>query len=73
MQRVLIEKIGVCDDFIATEVSEVIEPPAKRQKSLLDCLLGDESEEGGSSVSISVEVEEYFQEHPIRCKDDPFC
>ena len=73
MQRVLIEKINVCDDFIAAEVSQVIEPPAKRQKSVLDRLLGDEYEEVGSSVSISDEVEEYFQERPIRRKDDPFC
>ena len=36
-------------------------------------MLGDEYEECGSSVSISNEVEEYFQEHPIRRKDDPFC
>ena len=73
VQRVLIEKISVCDDFIAAKVSQVIEPPAKRQKSVLHRLLGDEYEEGGSSVSISDEVEEYFQERPIRRKDDPFC
>ena len=69
----MIQKISVCDDFVAAEVSQVIEPPAKRQKSVLDRLLGDEYEEGGSSVSISDEVKVYFQEHPIRCKDDPFC
>ena len=34
-------------------------------------MLGDEYEEGVSSVSISDEVEEYFQDHPIRRKDDP--
>ena len=32
VQRVLIQKINVCDDFIAAELSPVIEPPAKRQK-----------------------------------------
>ena len=39
--------------YIAAKVSQVIEPPAKWQKSALDCLLGDEYEEGGSSVRIS--------------------
>ena len=73
VQRVLIQKISVCDDFVAAEVSQVIEPPAKRQKSVLDRLLGDEYEEGGSSVSISDEVKVYFQERPIRRKDNPFC
>ena len=34
MQRVLIEKISVCDDFIAAEVSQVIEPPIKGKKCM---------------------------------------
>ena len=31
-QWALVEKNGVCDDFIDAEVSQVIEPPAKMQK-----------------------------------------
>ena len=69
----MIQKVSVSNDFIAAEVSQVTEPPAKRQKSVLDRLLGDDYEECGSSVSISDEIETYFQEWPIRHKDNPFC
>ena len=72
VQRVLIEKVSV-SEVNAAEVCQVTEPPAKRKKSVLDRLLGDEYEEGGSSVSISDEVEAYFQERPISHKDDPLC
>ena len=64
MQRVLIEKASVDD----AEVSEVTEPPVKRKKSVLDRLLGDEYEDGRSSVSIVDEVKAYFQERPISHK-----
>ena len=45
-------------------------PPARKQKSVLDHLLGDD-EEVESTVTISDEVNVYFEERSISCKENP--
>jgi len=70
------ESIG-CNNAGCTDTTEstgvaadTVEPPSKKQ-SVLDRLLGEEKQD--DELSIEDEVKLYFQELPIKRKDDPFC
>ena len=45
-------------------------PPAIEQKSIFDCLLGND-DKADSTVTVSDEVDTYFEEQPISRKADP--
>ena len=51
--------------------SKTNEPPIKRRMSVLDCLLGDEEKED-KDLSVLEEVK-YFQERPIKQREDSLC
>ena len=51
-------------------VAQASGPPAKKQKSVLDRLLGDDKEVE-STVTISDEVNVYFEEQPISRNENP--
>jgi len=69
------ESIG-CNNAGCTDTTEstgvaadTVEPPSKKQ-SVLDRLLGEEKQD--DELSIEDEVKLYFQERPIKRKNDPF-
>ena len=69
LKSVLIDKAVDCDAAVVP--ADTSGPPAKKQKSVLDRLLGDD-EEAVSGVTVSDEVDAYFEERPISRKEDPF-
>ena len=57
---------------ITSDGSKTIEPPMKRRMSVHDRLLGDEEKED-KDLSVLEEVKSYFQERPIKRREDPLC
>ena len=55
---------------ITSDGSKTIEPPMKRRMSVHDRLLGDEEKED-KDLSVLEEVKSYFQERPIKRREDP--
>ena len=68
----MLEKASNVNIGVATD--EATEPPAKKRPSVLDRLLGeDEDKEDSETVSTLEEIQMYFQECPIKRKEDPLC
>jgi len=61
-----------CSASVCTDTTDdaTAEPPSKK-RSVLDRLLGEETLD--DELSIEDEVKSFFQEHPIKQKDDPLC
>lgn len=55
---------------ITSDGSKTIEPPIKRRMSVLDRLLSDEEKED-KDLSVLEEMKLYFQERPIKRREDP--
>ena len=65
------DKYFDCDSTVfPAGAAQASGPPAKKQKNVLDRLLGDD-EEVESIVTISDEVNAYFEEQPISRKENP--
>ena len=72
LERILLEKASNVNIGVAAD--EATEPPAKKRPSVLDRLLGeDEDKEDSETVSTLEEIQMYFQERPIKRKEDPLC
>ena len=71
LQRILLQKASNVDCTVTTD--DRGEPPVKKRPSVLDRLLGEDKdiEEDDEAVSTLEEIKMYFQERPIKRKEDP--
>ena len=80
LQEILVQKASATNSrtndssdssgAITSDGSKTIEPPMKRRMSVHDRLLGDEEKED-KDLSVLEEVKSYFQERPIKQREDP--